>query len=97
MELIVITSRHAKQPEREKIVMQAVIEVAETTGIPRIIKRKGNVYCTGVYVNYGNRKLLLYNDWEKKWNTRMVSDNIMSSIHFSPALDKDHQIIITIA
>jgi hypothetical protein len=97
MEFLVLTSQYLKQPERERIIMQAVIEAAETIGIERIIKRRGNVYCTGVYVSNGEGKSLLYNDWEKNWDQKKVYDNIMASIQLSPILHKNNQLILTIA
>jgi hypothetical protein len=97
MEFLVLTSQYLKQPERERIIMQAVIEAAETVGIERIIKRRGNVYCTGVYISNGEGKSLLYNDWEKNWDQKKVYDNIMASIQLSPVLGKSNQLILTIA
>jgi hypothetical protein len=97
MEFLVLASQYLKQPERERIIMQAVIEVAEAVGIERIIKRRGNVYCTGVYVSDEKGKSLLYNDWEKKWDQKKVYNNIMASIQLPPDLSKNNQLVLTIA
>lgn len=97
MEFLVLTSRYIRQPERERVVMQAVIEAAETVGIDRIVRRRGNVYSTGVYINNGEGKSLLYNDWEKDWDRRRVYDCIMASIQLSPVLDQRHQLVLTIS
>lgn len=86
-----------KQPERERIVMQAVIEAAEAAGIERVVRRRGNVYSTGVYVNDGRSKRLLYNDWEKNWDQRKIFDSIMASIRFSPVLNQKHQLILMLS
>jgi hypothetical protein len=77
--------------------MQAVIEAAEAVGIRRIVKRRGNVYCTGVYVSDGEGKSLLYNDWEKNWGEKKVYDSIMASIRFSPVRGENNQLVLTIA
>jgi hypothetical protein len=97
MEFLVLSSQYVKQPERERVIMQAVIEAAETVGIDRIVKRRGNVYSTGVYVNDGKGKSLLYNDWDKKWDPKRVYDSIMASIQLSPGISKKNQLILTIA
>ncbi len=97
MEFLVLASRYIKQPERERVVMQAVIEVAETIGIDRIVRRRGNVYSTGVYINNGKGKSLLYNDWDKDWDRRRVYDSIMASIQLSPVLEQRRQLILTIS
>jgi hypothetical protein len=97
MEFLVLSSQYVKQPERERVIMQAVIEVAETVGIERIVKRRGNVYSTGVYVNDGKGKSLLYNDWDKNWDQKKVYDSIMASIQLSPVINKKNQLILTIA
>jgi len=97
MEFLVLTSRYMKQPERERVVMQAVIEAAETVGIDRIIRRRGNVYSTGVYINDGKGKSLLYNDWDKDWDRRRVYDRIMASIQLSPVLEQKSQLIMTVS
>jgi hypothetical protein len=96
MEFLVLSSQYVKQPERERVIMQAVIEVAETVGIERIVKRRGNVYSTGVYVNDGKGKSLLYNDWDKNWDQKKVYDSIMASIQLSPVINKKNQLILTI-
>ncbi|MEM3014197.1 MAG: hypothetical protein QXI71_06160 [Candidatus Bathyarchaeia archaeon] len=95
MEFMVITSQ-LKQPEREQIIMQAVIEAAETIGIERITKRKGNVYCTGVYLGDGETKYLLYNDWGKNWDKKKIYNCIVSSIQNQP-ISKKEELILTIA
>jgi len=97
VEFLVLASRYVKQPERERIVMQAVIEAAEAAGIERVVRRRGNVYSTGVYVNDGRSKRLLYNDWEKNWDQRKIFDSIMASIRFSPVLNQKHQLILMLS
>ena len=94
MEFLVLASRYIKQPERERIVMQAVIEAAEAVGAERIVMRRGNVYSTGVYLNDGGRKSPLYNDWEKNWSRRRVYENMMASLQFPPRLRHEQQILI---
>ncbi|MBS7614430.1 hypothetical protein KEJ18_01655 [Candidatus Bathyarchaeota archaeon] len=96
MEFLVLTSQQLKQPEREQIIMQAVIEAAETMGIERITKRKGNVYCIGVYFSNGETKSLLYNDWEKNWDRKKIYNCIVSSIQNQP-MSKKEELILTIA
>lgn len=97
MEFLVLTSRYVKQPERERVVLQAVIEAAEMVGIDRIVRRRGNVYSTGVYINDGKGKSLLYNDWDKDWDRRKVYDRIMASIQLSPVLEQKSQLILTVS
>lgn len=97
MEFLVLTSQHLKQPERERIIMQAVIDAAEAVGIGRITKRKGNVYCTGVYVSDGEGKSLLYNDWEKDWDQKRIFKSIVTSIQFPSVPSKRDELVLTIA
>jgi hypothetical protein len=97
LEFLVLSSQYLKQPERERVIIQAVIEAAETVGIDRIVKRRGNVYSTGVYVNDGKGKSLLYNDWDKNWDQKKVYNSIMASIHLSPVISKKNQLVLTIA
>lgn len=97
MEFLIITSRFIKQPERERIIMQAVIDAAEAMGVDRVVKRRGNVYSTGVYVDDGKAKALLYNDWEKNWDQQKVYESIMASMKFSPVFNQKHQLILTIS
>jgi len=97
LEFLVLTSRYIKQAERERVVMQAVIEAAEAVGVDRIVKRRGNVYSTGVYVNDGRAKSLLYNDWEKDWDRKKIYESIMASIKFSPTLNRKRQVILTLS
>jgi len=96
MEFLVLTSQYLKQPERERIILQAVIELAEAVGIERIVMRRSNVYCTGVYVNNGDGKSLLYNDWEKDWDQKKIIKNMRASLQFSPDQEKNSQLILTI-
>ncbi len=86
MEFLVLTSDFVRQPKRERVIMEAVIEAAETIGADRIVKRKGNVYSTGVYLTDGKKKSLLYNDWDKDWDGQKIYENIMASIRFFPNL-----------
>ena len=97
MEFLVLTSRYVRQPERERVVVQAVIEAADKVGIDRIVRRRGNVYSTGVYINNGKGKSLLYNDWDKDWDRRRVYDSIMASIQLSPSLEQRSQLILTVS
>ena len=97
MEFLVLTSRYVRQLERERVVLQAVIEAAEAVGIDRIVRRRGNVYSTGVYVNDGKGKSLLYNDWDKDWDRRRVYDSIMASIQLSPVLEQKSQLVLTVS
>ena len=97
MEFLVLTSQFLRQPERERIIVQAVIELAEAVGIERIVMRRSNVYCTGVYVSKGDGKSLLYNDWEKDWDQKKIIKNMKASLQFSPIQEKNSQLILTIA
>ena len=97
MEFLVLTSQFLKQPERERVIMQAVIELAEDVGIERIVMRRTNVYCTGVYVSNGDGKSLLYNDWEKDWDQKKIIKNMKTTLRFSPIQEKSSQLILTIA
>jgi len=92
MELLFLASRYIKQPERERVVMQAVIEAAEAIGVDRVVVRRGNVYSSGVYLKDGENKVLLYNDWDKDWDWRRIFDTMMATVRFSPNLN---QIILT--
>ena len=56
MEFLVLASRYVKS-ERERVVMQAVMEAAETRGAERVVTRRGNVYCIGVYIREGTRRI----------------------------------------
>ena len=94
MELLVLASRYIKQPERERVVMQSVIEAAEAVGAERIVMRRGNVYSTGVYLKDGGSKSLVYNDWEKDWSRRKVYENMLASLQFSPRFHHEQQILI---
>jgi len=96
VEFLVLASRYVKQPERERVVLQAVIEAAEATGVNKVVKRRGNVYSTGVYINDGKGKSLLYNDWDKNWGRRRIYENIMASVRFHSALNQRRQIVLTI-
>jgi hypothetical protein len=88
MEFLVLASGFVKQPERERVILEAVIEAAEEIGADRIVKRRGNVYSTGVYITDGKTKSLLYNDWDKDWDRKKIYENIMASIRFSPVLSQ---------
>jgi len=95
MEFLVLASRYVKQPERERVVIQAVIEAAEALGAERVVRRRGNVYSTGVYVTDGSEKHLVYNDWSKDWNWRRIYESMMASIQFSPEFSQERQIYLT--
>ena len=77
--------------------MQAVIEAADTIGADRIIRRRGNVYSTGVYINNESGKTLLYNDWEKELDPKRVYDIIMASIQFSFTQEQEQQLVLLLA
>ena len=83
MEFLVLASSCEKKPKRERIVMQAVMEAAETLGAERVVTRRGNVYCIGVYIREGDRKDLVYIDWEKDWEWRRICSHIVSSMPVS--------------
>jgi hypothetical protein len=95
MEFLVLTPRNVKNHERERIILEAVIEAAEAAGIERIIKRRGNVYSIGVYLNDGRGKILLYNDWDKDWGWRRIFDVIMSTMNLSKINNPKSQLILT--
>jgi len=92
MEFLFLASRYIKQPEREGVVMQAVIEAAEAIGVDRVVMRRGNVYSSGVYLKDGENKVLLYNDWDKDWDWRRIFDTMIATVRFSPNFN---QIILT--
>lgn len=92
MELLILASRYIKQPEREKVVMQAVIEAAEAIGADKVVIRRGNVYSSGVYLKDGKDSVLLYNDWDKDWDWRRIFDTMMATVRFSSNFN---QIILT--
>ena len=92
MEFIVIASRFMKQPERERIVIEAVIEAAEAIGANRIVKRRGNVYSTGVYITDGEDKTMVYNDWNRNWDCKKIYKDIMASIPFSPVFQQNKSV-----
>jgi len=75
--------------------MKAVIEAAQAIGADLVVKRRGNVYSTTVYLKDGKEKTLVYNDWVKSWDSRKIFGSIMSSVQFSPILDQRHQIELT--
>jgi len=95
MEFLVLASQFRRQPERERIVMKAVIEVAEAISADLVVKRRGNVYSTTVYLKDGKEKTLVYNDWGKNWDLKEVYSSIMSSVQLSPILGQRHQIELT--
>ncbi len=97
MEFLVLTSRYVRQGERERVIMQAVIEAAEAIGVDRIVMRRGNVYSTGVYVDDGSEKALLYNDWDRNWDRKKIYDSIMASVRSSPSLRQKRQLILTLS
>ena len=97
MEFLVLTSQFRKQPLREHIIMQAVIELAQDAGIERIIMRRTNVFCTGVYLSNSDGKSLLYNDWEKDWNHKKIFRNMKAKLQASPILERSNEIILTVA
>ena len=78
VEFLVLASRHVKS-ERERVVMQAVMEAAETMGVERVVTRRGNVYSIGVYIREGDRKNLVYIDWEKDWEWGRIFSHIVNS------------------
>ena len=82
VEFLVLASRHVKS-ERERVVMQAVMEAAETLGAERVVTRRGNVYSIGVYIREGDRKNLVYIDWEKDWEWKRICSHIVSSMPVS--------------
>ena len=45
-----------------------------------IMKRRGNVYSTGVYLKNGSNKSLVYIDWGKNWTSKKICNSIISSI-----------------
>jgi hypothetical protein len=95
MEFLVLASRYVGQPERERVVMQAVLEAAEAVGAERVVRRRGNVYSTGVYVTNGGEKRLVYNDWDKNWGWRRVYENVMASIRLITNVPQEHRIYLT--
>jgi hypothetical protein len=97
MEFLVLTSQFRKQPMRERIIMQAVIELAQDVGVERIIMRRTNVFCTGVYLSNSDGKSLLYNDWEKDWDQKKIIRNMKAKLQASPIQDGSNELVLTIA
>jgi len=95
VEFLVLASRYVRQPERERVVMQAVLEAAEAVGAERVVRRRGNVYSTGVYITNGKEKRLVYNDWEKNWGWRRVYEGMMASIRFTANVQQEQMIYLT--
>lgn len=97
MEFLILSSSLTNQRNRERIIMQAVIEAAERLGIRRIIKRRCNVLSTGVYVVEQNKKKLVYNDWEKEWSQDKVLEKIMSSLGSLNEYRDVEELIVTLS
>ncbi len=95
MEFMVLSSRFKRQIERERVVMQAVIEAAEAAGAEKIVVRRGDVYSTGVYVTDGRDNAIIYNDWEKTWNWKKIYEHIMAAIKTKPSSHHEYQIHLT--
>ena len=93
MEFLVLASRYVRKPGRERVVMQAVMEAAETLGADRVEARKGNVYSIGVYLKDGERKTLVYIDWDKEdWDWKRVYSHIVGSTRVPSILSKGYEI-----
>lgn len=97
MEFLILSSSFTNQRNRERIIMQAVIEAAERLGIRRIIKRRCNVLSTGVYVVEQNEKRLVYNDWEKDWDPNKILERIMSSLGPLNGYRNANEIVLTLS
>ncbi len=97
MEFLVLTSQFRKQPVRERIIMQAVIELAQDVGVERIIMRRTNVFCTGVYLSNSDGKSLLYNDWEKDWDPKKIIRNMKAKLQSSPIQERTNELVLTVA
>jgi len=97
MEFLVLTSQFRKQPDRERTIMQAVIELAQDAGVERIVMRRTNVFCTGVYLSNSNGKSLLYNDWEKDWDHKKIFRNMKAKLQASPISERSNELILTVA
>ena len=95
MEFIVLASRYAKHPRRETVVIQAVLEAAEALGANRIVLRRGNNYSTGVYLKDGEKKSLLYNDWNKDWGWRRIYKDMMATIGFPKNFSQQNKFTLT--
>ncbi len=82
MEFLVLSSRSRREYERERTIIQAVIEASEKMGIERVVFKRGDVYSTGVYLNNDKEKIIVYNDYERKWNRKRICKQILLSIGF---------------
>jgi len=91
MEFLVLSSR--SQPERERIVMSAVVEAAEALGARRIMKRRARIEGTSVYVKDGEERVLVYRDWLRNWDWKRIYDRIIASTHTSPISRPKHRTI----
>jgi len=81
MEFLVLSSRCFRRPGRERAVMQAVMEASEDLGAERVEARRGNVYSIGVYAKEGEKKILVYIDWDRDdWNWRRIYNQIVCSL-----------------
>ncbi len=97
MEFLILSSCLASQKERERIIMQAVVEAAEDLGVTRIVKRRCNVLSIGVYMVDRGEKRLLYNDWGKDWSQNEIYESIVSSLKTLHENVKSEEIILTIS
>ena len=97
MEFLVLTSQFRKQPDRERTIIQAVIELAQDAGVERIVMRRTNVFCTGVYLSNSKVKSLLYNDWEKDWDHKKIFRNMKAKLQASPISERSNELILTVA
>ena len=97
MEFLILSPSLPHQREREKIIMEAVIEAAEDMGVTRITRRRCNVLSAGVYLISNSHKRLLYNDWEKRWDAERICKHIISSLNRTGESDGGKNLILMVS
>ncbi|MCS7120228.1 MAG: hypothetical protein RMJ07_04910 [Nitrososphaerota archaeon] len=96
-EFLILTPHIGGDPKRERVIMEAVIEAAEVSGISRIVKRRGNVYSIGVYLCHESGKSLLYNDWGREWDKESIFNLIISSLRLSRSARPIDQLVLSVS
>ena len=77
-------SRRLRNPERESIILQAVLDAAGDSGSERVEVRIADVYSAGVYIKDGEEKTLAYIDWGKDWGPKKISSHLLSLTETHP-------------
>ena len=95
MEFLVLASRSRREYDRERKIIQAVIEASERVGVERVVFKRGDVYSTGVYLNSDEEKIIVYNDYERKWNRKRICQQILLSIGLESRHENERGICLT--